>query len=300
MLSTVGLSGGHEAESADDDGARITAIVPIKHYHPLYLEHSIRSLAAQSDGEWRCVLVVEPRQREHFTALLHETLGDPRVRLVVNEGRKLAGAINSGMRHAGTEFVALLLGDDMWAPNAVAVLNAYITAEPAIDFFHSARMVVNEDGHAISSVHPSRPSFTLEDFWRASPVKHLLCWRRSFGLSVGGIDETLNSVGPDDYDFPWVMAEHGARFRAVSECLYFYRDHRESFRLTTHLPLSVHQRECSRILRKHGVARQPRRAFLSRARRSHMRQCLYRNAIDRWLKERLGYDARRGWRETYR
>ena len=119
-------------------------------------------------------------------------------------------------------------------------------------------------------------------------------------MAVGGIDETINSVGPDDYDFPWVMAERGARFRAVPECLYWYRDHRAGFRLTTHLPLSVHLRECDRILRKHRVDEPARRAFLARARRSYLRQCLYRNGVDRWLKERLGHDPRRGWRETYR
>ena len=34
----------------------------------------------------------------------------------MNEGRKLAGAMNTGMRHAETPFVAILLSDDMWAP----------------------------------------------------------------------------------------------------------------------------------------------------------------------------------------
>jgi glycosyltransferase involved in cell wall biosynthesis len=280
--------------------ARITALVPVKHYHPVYLEQCLRSLAAQTCAAWRCLVVVEGEERAHLAPVLQEALADPRTQLRTNEGRKLAGAINTGMRHAETEFVALLLGDDLWAPTAVEVLNAYISAQPEIDFFHTSRLIVDEDGRPISSVHASRPTFTLEDFVRGSPVKHLLCWRRSRGLSVGGIDETLNSVGPDDYDFPWVMAEHGARFRAVPECLYYYRDHRASFRLTTHLPLSVHQRECRRIMRKHGVPRQARRAFLAHARRSYLRQCLYRNAIDRWIKERLGYDSRRGWRESYR
>lgn len=39
-------------------------------------------------------------------------------------------------------------------------------------------------------------------------------------LACGGLDESLNSVWPDDYDLPWTMAEHGAMFKAISECLY--------------------------------------------------------------------------------
>lgn len=279
---------------------RVTAILPLRHYHRPYLDQCLGSLLAQGCARWRCLVVVEPSQRDHFAAALAGVLRDPRLRLLDNRGRALAGAINTGMGAADTEFVALLLGDDLWAPEAVAVLDHAIAAFPDVDFFHSARRVIDDAGAPISSVHPSRETFTLDDFARASPVKHLLCWRRATGLAAGGLDETIHSVGPDDYDFPWVMAERGARFRAIPECLYWYRDHRAGFRLTTHLPLSVHLRECDRILRKHRVDRRARRAFLARARRSYLRQCLYRTPLDRWVKERLGYDARRGWRDTYR
>jgi glycosyltransferase involved in cell wall biosynthesis len=280
--------------------ARITVLMPLKHYHPDYLEQSVRSVVQQTCGDWRLVIIAEPEDLGHFEQLLSAACADSRTCLIGNAGRKLAGAINSGMRYAQTEFVALLLADDLWAPDAVRVLNGYIGTHPDVDFFHTSRMVIDEHGRPISSVHASRATFTLEDFKRSSPVKHLLCWRRSKGLSAGGLDESLNSVGPDDYDFPWTMAEHGARFKAVHECLYYYRDHRECYRLTTHLPLSVHRRECRRIRRKHGVAWWERRRFVARAQRSYLRQCLYRNAIDQWIKEWFAYDARRGWRETYR
>lgn len=293
-------SGSGVAGSGAAPQARLTAILPLRHYHPPYLAQCLRSLLEQRCGRWRGVVVVEAADHAHFAVALRDPLRDPRLRLLVNDGRALAGAINTGMRAADTEFVALLLGDDLWAPDAVEVLDRATAAWPEVDFFHSARRVIDDDGAPISSVYASRETFTVADFARASPVKHLLCWRRRAGLAVGGIDETLNSVGPDDWDFPWVMAEHGARFRALPECLYWYRDHRAGFRLTTHLPLSVHLRECDRILRKHRVDRAARRAFLARARATYLRQCLYRNLLDRWLKRRLGDDPRRGWRDAYR
>ena len=91
------------------------------------------------------------------------------------------------------------------------------------------------------------------------------------------MDESLNSVGPDDFDFPWCMAEHGAVFQAVAECLYLYRDHRDSYRLTTHLPLNVHVREIRRIMMKHGASASQIRARVAAARRSYLRQCLFRS-----------------------
>ncbi len=281
-------------------GSTVTAIVPLKHYHEPFLRAACRSLFSQTRPDWRALVVVEPEDRSHFEALLADELADPRVRLIANTGRKLAGAINTGMQAATSEFVALLLGDDCWDAQAVAVLSTAIAAHPEVDFFHSSRRVIDEHDRPISAVYPARASIRGEDFLRGSPVKHLLCWRRQLGLAVGGIDESLDSVGPDDHDFPWVMAEHGARFRAVPECLYLYRDHREGFRLTTHLPLDHHERELTRILTKHRVPQAEQRLRLESARRGFLRQCLFESAEDQAAKERSQFDARHGWREVYR
>jgi glycosyltransferase involved in cell wall biosynthesis len=281
--------------------ARATSVLlPLKNYHPVYLRKSLDSIIHQSAPQWHLLIVVEPGDLDLFKRLLEKELRDARVWLMVSEGRKLAGALNTGMRHARTEFVGILLSDDMWSTQAVQVLNDYQSRFPEVDFFHSSRMVVDENDHPLSSVYFSRTSFTSKDFLEGSPVKHLLCWRREKALSLGGMDESLNSVGSDDYDFPWCMAEKGAVFMAIKECLYLYRDHRECYRLTTHLPRSVHRAEIARILEKHGAERAEVRTAVRNASRSFLRQCLYGSRLDQWVKEKLGYDARRGWRMKYR
>jgi GT2 family glycosyltransferase len=275
--------------------------MPVKSYHRAYLREAVGSMLAQTSPDWRLLVVSERAGRGRLAADLGDALADRRVSLVANEGRKLAGALNTGMRAARTEFVAILLGDDMWEPRAVAVLADAIAGAPGADFFHSARRIVDGEGASISSVHPARPAVSADDFRRGtSPVKHLLCWRREAGLAIGGMDEALDSVGVDDFDFPWCMAEHGATFRAVPDCLYVYRDHRESFRLTTHLPVSHHRREITRIMRKHGVDEAAIGKAVARAEGSYLRQCLYRSRLDRWVKRGRGHTARDGWRESYR
>jgi glycosyltransferase involved in cell wall biosynthesis len=274
--------------------------MPVKSYHRDYLQQAVRSILRQTCPEWRLVVIAERSGRKQVEEELAQHLVDPRIEVLVNEGRKLAGALNTGMRNAETDFTAILLGDDLWSPDAVETLAASMAASPGTDFFHSSRRIVDETGRAISSIHPSRPTVAVDDFARgSSPVKHLLCWRRAMGLVVG-MDESLNSVGVDDFDFPWSMAEAGATFAAVPECLYVYRDHRESFRLTTHLPLSHHKREIARIMRKHGVGRSQIRETIARAERSYLVQCLYRSRVDRWIKTRRGDNPRAGGRETYR
>jgi glycosyltransferase involved in cell wall biosynthesis len=278
---------------------RVTALIPLKNYHPVFLKGALESVVNQSCPYWHLLIIAEKQDYDRFRKLLERELANSRIAMILNEGRKLAGALNTGMRHAGTDFVAILLADDMWSTDAVLTLNTYIDAFPDIDFFHSSRRYIDGNDRPISSVYVSRQSFSIDDFKLSSPVKHLLCWRKEKALSFGGMDESLNSVGPDDYDFPWCMAERGAKFMAIQECLYFYRDHRDCYRLTTHLPLRLHKREIKRIMRKHRVDEASIRLKVSLAEATYLRECLYGSALDRWVKKILGDDLRRAWRQKY-
>ena len=273
--------------------------MPAKEVNPAFFAEAIASVRDQRSPWWQLIVVVEHDERERIITWLGAWRTDRRIQVVVNEGVRLAGATNTGMRHARTEFVALLLADDRWDVHAVSVLSQYIAQHRYADFFHSARRIIDDDGNPISSVHPARHHVTLRDFRLESPVKHLLCWRRSLGLTVGGLDERSASVGPDDFDFPWTMAEHGAVFHAVDECLYEYRDHRDGVRLTTHLPRTVHVREMRRVLRKHGLGRRDIRLRIRAARKSYLQQCLYRSRTEARIRQWLNRPPRI-WRDTYR
>ncbi len=274
-------------------------LVPVKHYVPEYLREAVASLLAQSSPRWRALVIHCHGARAELEAQLGDAAADSRIEFIERERPKLAGALNSGMRAAETEFTTVLFADDLWSPETVEVLERNIATRTGVDFFHSARRFVDDQGRSISGVHPAEPDVRLETFFDRVPVKHLLCWRRDLALSIGGIDESLDSVGPDDYDFPWSMAEAGARFGAIQECLYVVRDHRSGYRLTTHIPLRTHVREIRRILRKHGAPRAEIRRRVAKARKGYLQQCLYSSPLDARLKRVFGHDPARGWRESY-
>jgi GT2 family glycosyltransferase len=274
----------------------VTFIMPLKYYREDFLSQALRSLQRQTCPGWRLLVVVEPNDHGHFEKLLCEALRDPRIELTIMSGTPFTGSINTGMRRACTEFVALLFADDLLADETVRVLSESMRAHPEVDFFYSSRQAIDEKGRCVGSVRLSPERFSVDDFKWASPVKHLMCWRREKGLAVGGIDESLIKA-PDDYDFPWSMAEQGAVFRAVPQCLYFIRDHCEYHRRTTHIPRSISKRGIRQILKKHGVGFFARHFIVAkRFRVSLGKQCVYRNTLDRWLKRRLHIDPRRSWR----
>jgi hypothetical protein len=280
--------------------AAVTALLPVKDYRLEYLREAVGSLMAQTSPRWRALVIHPARIGTQLATDLGEVTRDPRIEMVQEHGHNLAGALNTGMRAARTEFVAILFADDLWESRAVEVLERAIGERPDVDFFHSARRYIDDHGESISAVMGPRENVTLETFTAGGSIKHLLCWRCGFALQIGGIDETLESVGSDDWDFPWSMAETGARFGAIPECLYVYRDHRSGYRLTTHQPLRTWVRGTRRILRKHGVPRAVIRHRVAEARRTYLRQCLYSSRLDAWLKRLVRHDPARGWRENYR
>jgi glycosyltransferase involved in cell wall biosynthesis len=277
----------------------LTVLMPVDRHDPGYLREAVGSLLAQTSPDWRALVIHRRGARAGLETALGEAARDPRIELVQERGRKLAGALNTGMREARTEFAAILFADDLWEPQAVEVLQRNIAERPEVDFFHSARRFIDDHGEPLSGVVPALEEVRVETFLERVPTRHLLCWRRELGLAIGGIDESLNSVGPDDYDFPWSMAEAGARFGAIQDSLYLYRDHRSCYRLTTHLPRRTHVRELRRILRKHNAPRAVIRRRVARARRTYLKQCLYSSGLDARIKQALRRDPGQGWRESY-
>ncbi len=278
----------------------VTVILPLKYYYREFLFKAIQSIINQSSSNWNLLIVVEPEDRIHFQELLKTQLEEPRIKLAINRYKGFPGCFNTGMHVATTQYVSILLGDDMWSEDTIQVLNGYITKFPHIDFFHSSRVIIDEQDKPISSVYRSKENFTLNDFKMGSPVKHLLCWRREMGIAIGGVDESIGLTGPDDYDFPWVMAEQGASFKAVPECLYLYRNHCECPRLTSHKPLSINKKGIRGILKKHGVGFFERTMIIVKRRKygGLGAQCVYRNLLDKWIKEKLNYDPKRLWKQS--
>ena len=283
---------------SDRDEPVISALMPLKTYHEAYLAQAIQSVLAQTDPAWELLIVVEHSDAAKFRSMLAPWTRDVRIQMIENEGGRYPGAFNTGMRRAAAQFVSPIFADDLWDPEAVAVLRDQRARFPTVDFFHSSRRIIDDDGNAISSVHDARADVRLEDFREGTPVKHLLAWRRRFALALGGVDERF-TIGPDDFDLPWTMAEHGAGFRAIDACLYIYRDHRTTERITTDWPLKSQVRQLASVLRKHGVSRADRRVRIADAKATYLRQCVHKSPrqprIDLASARRMS-----GWRDTYR
>jgi glycosyltransferase involved in cell wall biosynthesis len=286
----------------NQDFPLVTVLMPCKDPKVSFFREALNSVFSQTTPLWSLIIIDDHSRDKEIIGILGE-LGNPKVvklSLLKNGSNLITGALNTGMRHAKTPYVCSLHCDDLLDENAIEVLNTYISEYPDIDYFHSSRVHINEDGYPIGSVKRVRESFSPSDFKNYdAPVKHLHCWKVKSALAIGGMDESLGLHGADDYDFPWCMAESGYSFKAIPECLYYYRDHREHYRLTTHVPLDTQINELKKIWEKHQLTKEEIEEQIKIRTSGYLKQALYSDEEDKRKKESENYDIRKGWREKY-
>lgn len=256
------LKGPHKIE----DRAKITVLLPCKNQKEEFLKDAIESVVAQDSCHWLLDIIISLDTTDRVKEIIGHYLKDPRIRMYVNKTNSFAGALNTGLELSNTEFVSILLSDDRYDKRAISTIHQYIQDYPDVDFFYSSRKYIDAKGNSINDTMLSVDHFTLDDFKiEGSRVKHLLCWRREKSIAIGGFDEEVALHGCDDFDFPWSMAQAGCKFKAIKECLYYYRPHHDFERLTTHVPIEKQIEILRKIFKKHKISKEETENYIKKA-----------------------------------
>lgn len=258
-------------KTGSDMSGKITILLPCRDQKEGFFVDAVNSVLQQTSPDWALFIIIEPDTPYKLRKIINAYLSDKRLQMITSERPTIAGALNTGMKYADTEFVCILLSDDKLDKRSVQVLRHYIKKYPETDFFHSSRRFIDAKGYSKGRIMRSKETFDLDYFKKyGSPVKHLLCWRRKKGLSAGGMDEDAALHGCDDYDFPWLMAEAGCNFKAIKECLYYYRVHHDFYRLTTHVSLREQIEIIKKIFKKHKVSELETNKYIDMAIKGHL------------------------------
>ena len=75
---------------------------------------------------------------------------DPRIRLIHQANRGLAGARNSGIAHARGEFVALLDSDDVWHRDKLMLHFIHLRANPHVGVSYAGSRLIDAKGEPLS------------------------------------------------------------------------------------------------------------------------------------------------------
>ncbi|CAA0087005.1 UDP-Glc:alpha-D-GlcNAc-diphosphoundecaprenol beta-1,3-glucosyltransferase WfgD [Zhongshania aliphaticivorans] len=96
---------------------------------------------------------------------------DERIKLVKQANRGLAGARNTGIRHANGEFVALLDADDIWFPEKIDAHISHLIANPSIGVSYSGSQFINEEGVDMGiGQYPKNDNIEADEIFCRNPV----------------------------------------------------------------------------------------------------------------------------------
>ena len=187
-----------------------------------FLEESICSCLNQSYSNFELILSDDASTDRTPEIIAHFERLDTRIRSVRHRNNLgLPAALNSGLAISCGQLLTWTSDDNLYRPNALAVLVDFMKCNPEVDIVYAGFSYVNDQGKMIGR-HPALP---VEELTYRNTAGACFLYRRTVYEKLGGYD--VNAVQVEDYDF-WLRALGFFRFHALPEDLYCYRVHTDS------------------------------------------------------------------------
>lgn len=201
---------------------KVTVVIPA--YNAMrYLPETMETALAQTFTDFE-VLVVNDGSTDH-TAEWVSQVTDPRVRIVSQENKGLAGARNTGIAHAKGEYIAYLDADDLWEPTKLEKQVRCLDENPEVGLVYTWTALADQDGKSTGRVISSHAEGNV---WQELIEFNMVCCgstpliRRSCFDVVGLFSPDVSPS--DDWDM-WLRIANKFSFGVVKEALIRYRQH---------------------------------------------------------------------------
>ncbi len=146
----------------------VTVVMPVFNVER-YLAIAIRSVLRQTYEPFE-LLIIDDGSTDDSVSIANG-FRDPRIRIIRQENRGLAGARNTGIRHARGEFIAFLDSDDAWAPTKLEIHVAHLRRNSAVGVSYSGSRLIDDAGRPIGIVQaPKLRNVTAADIFLRNPV----------------------------------------------------------------------------------------------------------------------------------
>jgi glycosyltransferase involved in cell wall biosynthesis len=203
--------------------AKVSVIMPAYNVAG-YIGAAIGSVQAQTVADWE-LLVVDDGSTDSTPDVVQESASrDPRIRLLRRSNGGIAAARNTALRVSTGEFLAILDGDDLWAPRYLAAQLDIFSRRPEVDIVTGNGWFLGgrRNGRPARPWPDNRPHPTLAGILADEEAVFIMSiMRRRVYERVGEFDERLRSN--EDYDYWLRSAVAGCTFHRNDEPLSYYR-----------------------------------------------------------------------------
>lgn len=200
---------------------KVTVVIPA-HNAMAYLPETLNSVLKQTFTDFE-VIIINNGGTDHIVDWASKII-DPRVRLISQENRGVAGARNTGILNAQGEYVALLDADDLWEPTKLEKQVKCLDSKPEVGLVYTWTLLIDEQGKSTGVVaNADVEGYVWEQLLLGDVIGSgsSAMIRRSCFDKVGLFDPNLFI---EDCDM-WVRIASCYPLAVIKEILVYYRQH---------------------------------------------------------------------------
>ncbi|MBV1908277.1 MAG: glycosyltransferase family 2 protein [Kangiellaceae bacterium] len=214
--------------------AKVSVIMPVYNMEK-YVKASVQSVLNQSYRDFELIVVDDGSSDSSVKICL--SMKDPRIRILRQKNRGLAGARNTGIRFAKGEYIAFLDSDDLWAKDKLAWHVDHLDNKSRVGVSFSQSSLIDEEGIPLGIAQlPKLKDINFKDIICRNPIgngsapvirKSVLerssyCRYHKGVAEVQYFDEEFRQS--EDIEFWLRIAIHSElRFEGIAKCLTYYR-----------------------------------------------------------------------------
>ena len=147
---------------------KISVIIPV-YGAEKYVAATVRSLLDQTYENFEALIIDDGSPDRSLEICQQFT--DPRIKIIRQKNRGLAGARNTGIRHAQGDYIAFLDADDLWLPEKLAKHIEHLENSPDVGVSFSPSELIDESGSSLGTyLMPQLKEITVPDLFRHNPV----------------------------------------------------------------------------------------------------------------------------------
>jgi glycosyltransferase involved in cell wall biosynthesis len=146
----------------------VSVIVPVYKVED-YIAQTIDSVLAQTYSHFE-LIIIDDGSPDRSVEICQQ-FDDPRIKIIRQKNRGLAGARNTGIRHAQGDYLAFLDSDDLWLPEKLQKQVDHLESSPQVGVSFSRSAFIDGEGKPIGIYQmPKLKEITADHLLCRNPV----------------------------------------------------------------------------------------------------------------------------------
>ena len=142
----------------------VSVVVPVYNVEK-YIALTVQSVLDQTYPHFE-LLIIDDESPDGSVEICQQ-FNDSRIKIISQKNRGLAGARNTGIRHAKGDYIAFLDGDDLWLPEKLARHIQHLESSPQVGVSFSRSEFIDSQGKSLGVYQMPKLTEITPD--------HLLC-----------------------------------------------------------------------------------------------------------------------------